>query len=214
MSRIRVVLADDHELVRAGIRALLENLPGVEVVGEAGNGLEALEVIAKTSPDIVLLDLGMPVLNGFNATERIVKEIPVVRIVILSMHRAEEYVTYALRAGASGYIIKDAASGESRRPCAPWRVEGLSQPRRAKPGPASSSGPKIPELTPRQREVLQLIAEGRSTKEAAHILQVSIKTIEAHRSQLMERLNIHDLPALVRYAMRTGLIHPEPFQER
>ena len=216
MSTVRIVLADDHALVRAGIRALLEKLPGVEVVGEAGNGREALELAKTLMPNIVLLDISMSELGGLEALPRIVKNFPAVKVLILSGHANEEYVLRALRCGAAGYILKDAAAeelGHAIKSVAQGQtylspsvsrtvVENYLQRAAGEEGP-------IEELTARQREVLQLVAEGRNTKEIACLLGISIKTAEAHRLQLMARLDIHDVAGLVRYAIRTGLISAE-----
>lgn len=213
MSAIRVVLADDHALVRAGIRALLEKLPGIEVVGEADNGRQALELIKKTSPNLILLDISMAELGGLEALPRIVRDFPGVKVLILSGHANEEYVLRALRCGATGYMLKEAAAEElglaikavaqDKTYLSPSvsRTVVESYLQRA----AGDQGP-IEQLTARQREVLQLIAEGKNTKEIASTLEVSVKTVEAHRLQLMARLNIHDVPGLVRYAIRSGLV--------
>jgi DNA-binding NarL/FixJ family response regulator len=213
MSALRVVLADDHALVRAGIRALLEKLPGIEVVGEADNGRQALELIKKTSPNLILLDISMAELGGLEALPRIVRDFPGVKVLILSGHANEEYVLRALRCGAAGYMLKEAAAEElglaikavaqDKTYLSPSvsRTVVESYLQRA----AGEEGP-IEQLTARQREVLQLIAEGKNTKEIASTLEVSVKTVEAHRLQLMARLNIHDVPGLVRYAIRSGLV--------
>lgn len=213
MSPVRVLVADDHELVRAGFRSLLQMLPGVEVVAEADDGLRALELVRTHQPNIVLMDIAMTGLNGLEATSRIIKEWPQVRVIILSMHKSEEYVLQALRNGASGYLLKDASPselelairtvsrGETYLTPAISRQVIDSYVRRLAPGESPSE-----RLTPRQREILQLIAEGLSTKAIADRLGVSVKTVETHRSQLMERLKIHDVPGLVRYAIRVGLI--------
>ena len=216
MSAIRVVLADDHALVRAGIRALLEKRPGIEVVGEAANGREALELIRKRMPNLILLDISMTELGGLEALPRIVKDFPSVKVLILSGHANEEYVLRALRNGAAGYMLKDAATAELQlaMDCV---IQGKTYL-----GPSISRtvidnyvervGPlfsPLEQLTPRQREILQLVAEGKNTKEIAHLLGISIKTVEAHRLQLMARLSIHDLPGLVRYAVRSGLVSAE-----
>jgi DNA-binding NarL/FixJ family response regulator len=213
VSAIRVVLADDHALVRAGIRALLEKLPGIEVVGEADNGRQALELIKKTSPNLILLDISMAELGGLEALPRIVRDFPGVKVLILSGHANEEYVLRALRCGATGYMLKEAAAEElglaikavaqDKTYLSPSvsRTVVESYLQRA----AGDQGP-IEQLTARQREVLQLIAEGKNTKEIASTLEVSVKTVEAHRLQLMARLNIHDVPGLVRYAIRSGLV--------
>lgn len=216
MTAMRVILAEDHTLVRAGIRALLENLPGVEVVGEAGDGQEALRLIAQHQPDVVVMDIGMPKLNGLEAAARVARDHPQTRVIILSMHLNEEYVLRALHAGAAGYLLKDAGTAElelalqavargdtylsppvSKRVIADYvqRVERLVDP--------------LERLTPRQREILPLIAEGHTVRAMAQSLNISVKTVETHRAQLMERLDIHDVAGLVRYAMRRGLITPE-----
>jgi DNA-binding NarL/FixJ family response regulator len=212
MSRIRVVLADDHTLVRAGIRALLDRMPDVEVVGEAGEGWEAVAQVAATRPDVLLADVAMPGMGGLEAAERLRREFPDVRVVMLSMHANEEYVLQALRAGASGYLLKDAASVELDLALRA-AVSGQTYL-----SPAISrqmidsymtrvAGGATPEpLTPRQREILRLIAEGKSTKEIAFALTISVKTVETHRSQLMDRLDIHDVAGLVKYAIRTGIV--------
>jgi DNA-binding NarL/FixJ family response regulator len=213
MKKLRVILADDHALVRAGIRVLIESLPDVEVVGEAGNGLEALEVIRRTSPDIAVLDIGMPELSGLGATDIIAADFPHVKIIILSMHQGQEFVMSAFRAGAAGYIVKDAATAELGAAIHAVAL-GASylSPAISKTVLLSSHGlPGQPEeLTVRQRQVLRLVVEGRTMKEIAASLGLSVKTVEAHRAQMTERLGIHDVPGLVRYAMRIGLLHPEP----
>ncbi len=216
MPPIRVFLIEDHNLVRAGIRSLLENLPDVSVVGEASNGREALRQIRTDPPDIVLTDIAMAELNGMETTSRISKEHPRVRVIVLSMYANEEYVLQALRAGASGYLVKEAATSELElaiRAVAGGKsylspaVQG-SVIDNAIDHPDSSDRQKIGlgRLTPRQREILQLIAEGHSTRQIAELLNLSVKTIETHRSQLMNRLEIHDVPGLVRFAIRVGLI--------
>ena len=210
---IRILLADDHNLVRAGIRSLLEQLPGVEVVAEADDGYEALTQIGRHNPDVVLIDIAMPRLNGLETTMRIKKEYPNVRVLIVSMHLNEEYVVQALSAGASGYLLKDAATAELEIAVkAVARNDTYLSPAVSKKviedytRRVGGADRLVDKLTSRQRETLQLIAEGNTTKEIAEILCVSIKTVESHRSQLMDRLNIHDIAGLVRYALRMGLI--------
>lgn len=213
MMRTRILLADDHALVRAGIRSLLEKLPAFEVVGEASTGHEALELAEKLRPNLVLLDITMSGLNGLEVVERLNKSHPTIKVLILSMHTNEEYAVRALRSGAAGYMIKDAAAMELELAIQAVMREGtylspaisrvlvdklLTQ---TQPGATSA-----PVLTLRQREILQLLAEGKFAKEIAFQLHLSVKTVETHRAQLMERLNIHDVPGLVRYAIRTGLI--------
>jgi DNA-binding NarL/FixJ family response regulator len=212
----RVLLVDDHTLVRAGIRSLLEKMPEVEVVAEAGDGRTALGLIQTYSPNLVLMDIAMSELNGLQATERIAREFPAVRVIILSMHANEEYVLQALRSGAAGYLLKDAATVELELAItAVMRGETYLSPAISKnvieQYLARLKGEQTPaqNLTPRQREILQLIAEGKSTKEIAFVLGISIKTVEAHRSQLMDRLGIHDVAGLVRHAIRIGMISAE-----
>jgi len=219
LKKLRIILADDHALVRAGIRLLIESIPDVEVAGEAGNGQEALELIERTSPDIALLDLAMPELSGLGVTERLGRDFPDVKVIILSMHQSPEFVMHALRSGADGYIVKDAATSElSAAIHAVARGESYLSPAVSRVVISNSleraDQPKpVEELTARQRQVLRLLVEGATMKEIAFTLGVSIKTVEAHRAQLMDRLKIHDVPGLVRYAMRTGLTPPEPLRE-
>jgi DNA-binding NarL/FixJ family response regulator len=209
----RVLLADDHTLVRAGLRKLLESIPDMEVVGEAGDGLELLELAERLQPQVVLMDIAMPRLNGLEATARIAKTWPHMRVLILSMHQNAEYVRQALRHGAAAYLLKDAAPLELEMALkAVLRGETYLSPSvsqgvmsdyvlrlRSEEQPADA-------LTPRQREVLQLIAEGQSTKEIARRLDLSVKTVETHRTQLMKQLDIHEVASLVRYAIRAGLV--------
>jgi DNA-binding NarL/FixJ family response regulator len=216
MTPTRVLLVDDHVLVRAGIRSLLEKIPGVEVVGEAGNGREALELIRAELPNLVLLDIAMTELGGLEALPRVVKNFPSVKVIILSAHANEEYVIRALRCGASGYMLKDAATLELE-----LAINSVAQGKTYLSPSISRTvidrylervgGELSPveQLTPRQREILQLVAEGKNTKEIASLLEISVKTVEAHRFQLMSRLDIHDVPGLVRYAVRSGLVSSE-----
>ncbi|HEV2392703.1 MAG TPA: response regulator transcription factor [Verrucomicrobiae bacterium] len=215
--RLRVMLADDHPIVRAGIRAELEKLPQVEIVAEASDGREALELLQARQPDIVFMDISMRGLNGLETTARITKEFPKTRVIILSMHQNEEYFWQALKAGAAGYLLKKAATAELG--AALDRVAGGEiyltreiSSRLLKKLPlqqiAHQKSP-LEKLTDRQREILQLIAEGQTTKAIALILKVSPKTVEYHRAKLMERLNIYDIPGLVRFALQTGLISQE-----
>jgi DNA-binding NarL/FixJ family response regulator len=219
---MRVLLADDHTLVRAGIRALLENLPGVEIVAETGDGQEALALIREKRPQIAFVDIAMPGLNGLEIAARATREVPETKVVILSMHGTPGHVAQALRAGVSGYVLKDAAADELpvllravardetylSASISKHVVDGyLGRVAAATNGAAE--GEPLDVLTPRQREILQLVAEGKSTKEVAQVLGVSVKTVETHRSQIMDRLNIRDLAGLVRYAVRTGLVSPD-----
>ena len=212
---IRVLLADDHTLVRAGIRSLLEGLENVEVVGEAGDGQEAVRLAESLRPDVVLLDVGMPGLNGLDVAARLVTQDASIRVLILSMHTSEEYVLRALRAGCAGYLLKGSAVAELAIAVrAVARGETYLSPAVSKhvmddyvrrTGGATDP---IDALTPRQREVLQLVAEGNTSKDIADRLGLSFKTVEAHRAQIMERLDIHDLAGLVLFAVRVGLVTP------
>ena len=209
---IRVFLIEDHTLVRAGIKSLLQNVEGIEVAGEAGNGRDALRMMRTDTPDIVLTDIAMAGLNGMETTARITKDFPGVRVIVLSMYANEEYVMQALRAGAAGYLVKEAATSELElairavargdtylSPAISGKVVDMTLRPHA-------PGSPLDRLTPRQREILQLIAEGRSTKQIADTLKLSVKTVETHRAQLMSRLEIYDVPGLVRYAIRVGMI--------
>ncbi len=213
MSPIQLVIADNHALVRAGFRSLVADMDGVEVVGEAENGREALQLVETLKPQIVLMDIAMPEMNGLEATARIAREFPKVRVLILSMHANEEYVYQALRSGASGYLLKDSgteeldlalraiARGETYLCPAVSKYVVSDYVRRL-----GQDQTPLDQITPRQREILQLIAEGKSTKDIADVLYISTKTVETHRSQLMDRLDIHDIAGLVRYAIRIGLV--------
>lgn len=216
MKSVRVLIADDHTLVRAGIRALLEKLPEVEVVTEASDGRDALQMVKTHQPDVVLMDIAMPGLNGLEATRRMVKEFPKSNVLILSMHASEEYVCQALNAGAAGYLLKGAELAELV-----LAIRAITRGEMYLSPPISKQVIKdylrrvggeetlLERLTSRQREVLQLIAEGATTKEIAATLHISVKTVETHRAQLMERLDIHDVVGLVRYAIKIGLTQPD-----
>jgi len=212
---IRVLLADDHALVRAGIRSLLGAMAEVEVVGEASSGEEALELAQRKNPDVVLMDIAMRGITGLEAAAAMRERLPAVRVVILSMHSGEEYVLQALRAGAAGYLLKDAATGELELALrSVMRGESWLSPavsRQVVEGYVQRTGGETaPEvLTARQREVLRLVAGGKSTKEIAFLLNLSVKTVETHRAQIMDRLGIRDVAGLVRYALRTGLVPPD-----
>lgn len=216
MNVTRVLLADDHTLVRAGIRALIEKIPNVEVVGEASTGRAALELVKSKLPNLVLMDIGMAELGGLEALPRIVKDFPGVKVIILSAHANEEYVIRALRSGAAGYMLKDAATAElelairsvteDKTYLSPSISRTVIDSYLERVGGHLSP---LEQLTPRQREILQLVAEGKNTKEIAADLNISVKTVESHRLQLMERLHIHDVPGLVRYAVRSGLVSAE-----
>jgi DNA-binding NarL/FixJ family response regulator len=219
---IRVLLADDHTLVRAGLRALLECTPDIRVVGEADDGREALTLLARLHPDVVLMDVAMAGLNGMEAARRAAQEHRRVRVLVVSMHMTEEYVIQALQAGAAGYLSKDAAAKELERAIrtvvkgetylsaeAARRVAAYEE----RFGTISARGADDVlarrRLTSRETEVLQLIAEGRTMPEIATTLAISTKTVETHRYRLMDRLNIHHVAGLVRHAVRVGLVEPE-----
>jgi DNA-binding NarL/FixJ family response regulator len=215
VSTIRLLLADDHTLVRAGLRALLHGIPDVEVVGEASNGREAVRLAGELHPDIILMDIAMSELNGLEAAAQVVRQYSAIRVIMLSMHATEEYVVQALRAGAAGYLLKNAGAAELEKAIKhvaqgeTFLSTAISRQvtdyiRRG----AQDAGP-VGRLSPRQREILQLIAEGHTTKRIAQILKISVKTVETHRSQLMDQLDIHDVAGLVRCAIRAGLITPE-----
>ena len=213
MSSLRLLLADYHALVRAGMRALLSELNGVEVVAETGDGLEALQLIREKKPDLALLDITMPGLNGLDVAARVTKELPRTKVIIVSMHGDDESVRRALLSGASGYLLKHSDRAElemALRAVArgdTWLSPAVSKTVMTAFAASARTGYEV--LTPRQREVLQLIAEGLSTKEIAARLGVGLKTVESHRTELMERLGIHGVAGLVRYAIRTGIVGSE-----
>jgi DNA-binding NarL/FixJ family response regulator len=211
---IRVLLVDNHPIVRSGIRAELEKLASVRVVGEATDGREGLALVKSQQPQVVFMDISMPGLNGLEATTRLTKEFPDVRVIILSRHENEEYFWHALKAGASGYLLKRAAIAEMesalRRVMAGEiylsREIGVRLRKKFPLQQISRAKGPLDRLTGRQREILQLIAEGQTTKSIGLILKVSPKTVEYHRAKLMDSLNIHDIPGLVRLALGAGLI--------
>jgi DNA-binding NarL/FixJ family response regulator len=210
MKQIRILLADDHAIVRRGFQMILAEQPDMEIVGEAGNGREALELAAKLKPDVVVMDVAMPELNGIEATRRMADHAPHARVLALSMHKDSVYVREILRAGARGYLLKDAAPADlvtAVRAIAAG--EGYLSPavsdavlddyRRHVTNP-------IDLLTSREREVLQMLAEGKTNKEIAGVLNLSVYTVDAHRGRIMEKLNAHSINDLVRFAVRNGLI--------
>jgi two-component system response regulator NreC len=207
---IRILLADDHALVRHGFRMILAAQPDMEIAGEAGNGREAVELAQKLKPDVVVMDVTMPELNGIEATRRLIELSPRTRVLALSMHKDNVYVREILRAGARGYLLKDSADADLLAAVrAVAKGEGylspgvsdavLSDYRRHVTDPLDL-------LTTREREVLQLIAEGKTNKEIATSLNLSVYTVEAHRGRVMEKLNLHSTGELVRFAVRSGLI--------
>jgi two-component system, NarL family, response regulator NreC len=210
MKRIRILLADDHAVVRQGFKMILSAQPDMEIVGEAGNGREAVELAEQLRPDIVVMDVAMPELNGIEATRRLSASAPHSRVVALSMHKDSVYVRETLRAGARGYLLKDSpapdllaavravASGEGfLSPAVSDAV--LNDYRRHVTNPVDM-------LSSREREVLQMLAEGKTNKEIAGILNLSVYTVDAHRGRIMEKLNLHSINELVRFAVRNGLI--------
>lgn len=212
MNPVRLLLVDDHALVRAGIRALIEMIEGFEVVGEAGNGQDSLLALESMQPDVVLLDITMPGMNGFEVLREITARSSRARVIMLTMHEAREYAIQALHSGAAGFIPKSAAAAELKD-----AIQTVMSGRTyvaAQTGPAAETLADddldqrlLQRLTPRQREILVLMAEGQTTKQIARNLNISVKTVESHRSQLTERLNIHDIAGLVRFALRTGLLN-------
>jgi two-component system, NarL family, response regulator NreC len=210
---VRIILADDHKIVRDGLRALLANQSGMNVIAEADNGRETVRLARDLSPDLVIMDIGMPDLNGIDATRQIVAELPDVKVIALSMHSDRRFVVQMFRAGASGYLLKDCAFEELARAVgAVLKNQTYLSP--AVAGPvmedyihhlSAAVNAEVSVLSPREREVLQLLAEGKTTREAAAVLCVSIKTVETHRQQIMSKLNIHSIAELIKYAIREGL---------
>jgi DNA-binding NarL/FixJ family response regulator len=225
MAPIRVLLADDHRLVRTGIRSLLEQMAEVEVLGEAEHGREVLQLLKRVQPDVVVMDISMAELNGLETTAYITKNYPQVRVLILSVHSAESYVLQAVQAGAAGYLLKTAAREELEAalrvvargdtylsPAVATHVATTLRRLRQPGFGAAAAAPEEVTLRTSERELLQLLVEGRTAKEIATRLHLSQKAVESRRARLMDRLDIHDLPGLVRYAMRIGVIAPEPEQ--
>jgi DNA-binding NarL/FixJ family response regulator len=210
---IRVLLADDHNIVREGLKSLLEKDPYIEVIAMADNGRKTVQLAGELKPDVAVIDIAMPEMNGIEATRRISRDVPEVKVLVLSMHSARRFVTEALSAGAKGYMLKDCAAEELVRAIhtvagnetylSP-KVAGLIVKDYLKHAPDSVQSAEHC-LTNREREILQLIAEGESTKEIAFELRVSIKTVESHRQQIMKKLNLHSVAELTRHAIREGL---------
>jgi two-component system response regulator NreC len=211
MTTIRIALADDHNVVRQGLRALLEGVKDFKVVAEARDGKEMVETVVREKPDVAVIDLAMPSLNGVEATRRIVRDCPGVKVLVLSMYTGEEYVREALGAGASGYLVKDSAADDLVKAIRAIAAgEGFLSPAIAHlADKGNTPGSALDRLTTREREVLQLIAEGNSNKEIAARLSLSVKTIEAHRTNLMAKLDIHDTASLTRFAIARGLVRSE-----
>jgi DNA-binding NarL/FixJ family response regulator len=220
MDMIRILLADDHAIVRQGLRALLSNVHDIEVVAEAEDGREALEKAERHKPDVIIMDFAMPGLNGLEGTRRIANHLPSAKVLVLTMHNNEEYILQCLKAGAAGYLLKDAIADElieavrtimtHKRFISPslsaetleYYINRLDAGKLASP---------LESLTAREREVLQLIAEGHTNKKIASMLSISVKTVETHRAHLMDKLNIHDQAGLIRFAIQHG-ITPFPAQ--
>jgi DNA-binding NarL/FixJ family response regulator len=215
---VRILIVDDHTLMRSGIRALLEKSDDLRVVGEAGDGHEAMRLIKEMDPQVVLMDISIPGLNGLEVAAKVRREHPAVRVVFLSMHSGEEYILKALSVGAAGYVLKDATTSELELAvrCATKGETFLSPAVSTKvvenyvnrflnsDAPVEAGTFQV--LTPRQREILQLIAEGHTTKDIARKLEISTNTVEVHRANLMDRLGIHDVAGLVRYAISSGIV--------
>lgn len=210
-STIRVFLVDDHTIVREGIRALLDDCEGIEVVGQAGDGQEALETIGACSPHVVMMDMAMPRLNGIDATERVLKAFPETEVVVLSMHAGEEYVRPALRAGARGYLVKGAGLADLEQAVRAVAAGKAFVSPDAAAVLVNEEGSQLrgSSLSSREREVLQLVAEGHSSPQISTTLKISVKTVEGHRQRLMAKLGASNAATLVRHAIRLGLIDPE-----
>jgi DNA-binding NarL/FixJ family response regulator len=215
---IRVLIADDHTLMRSGLRALLERTADIRIIAEAQDGREAMALMEAHQPDVVLMDVAMAGLNGLEAAHSLIQKFQRARVIMLSMHKSEEYVLRALNIGASGYLLKDAAAGELEIAIREVMAgEIYLSPAVAHPlmayqaqfGALPAFSNRLDRLTPREREVLQLIAEGRTMHDIAGVLGISVKTVETHRYRLMDKLNIHHVTGLVRFAMRAGLVQDE-----
>jgi two-component system, NarL family, response regulator NreC len=215
LAQIRILLADDHTIIRSGLRLLLEQQPDFRVIAEASDGREAVDLVSKGHPDIAVLDIGMPQLNGIEATRQIVAAEPATQVVILSMHADEGYVLRALKAGARAYILKNSAEADL--------IRAIRSVAEGKSFFSPAIGKMLLEdyvrqirdkqvedsydlLTPREREVLQLVAEGKTNKEVANILQLSVHTVDAHRANVLQKLGLHGVPELILYAVRKGII--------
>ena len=214
LDRIKILLADDHAILRDGIRAFLQDEPDMLVIGEAEDGHTALRLIAELEPDVVVLDIGMPLLNGLDATRQIKRDHPKTRVLILTMHENEEYVRQVLASGAMGYILKDAAARELIDAIrAVYRGEAVLSPAITRLviedylrwGDLQTNHHEN-DLSPREREILQLIAEGYTNKQIAEILFISIKTVQTHRTNLMSKLDLHDRGELIKYAIQKKII--------
>ncbi len=216
MTPIRILLADDHNLLRDGLRLLLERQPGFVVVAEAGDGREALQLAQEHRPDVAVIDIAMPLLNGIDAAKRIVEQCPPTQVIILSMHHDESYIVRALNAGAKGYLLKDSlkadligavrAVTQGHSYFSP-KVRALLQEDAFREMSDKQKSDTYELLTAREREILQLAAEGRPNKEIANLLYLSPHTVETHRAHILQKLNLHTVPELILYAVRKGIIH-------
>ena len=211
--KYRIFVADDHRIVRDGLRSLIENEDDLEFTGTAENGRKTLQMARKLKPDVIIMDIAMPDLNGIDATSQITSEFPEVKVIALSMHSEKQLIDRMLRAGASGYLLKESAFEElikairivcsGRKYLSPEVTDIVLQDYQNLPG--EKVNPQASELTLREREVLQLLVEGRTTKETADLLNISIKTVESHRSKIMNKLNLHTIAELTKYAVRHGI---------
>ncbi|MCI0417204.1 response regulator transcription factor [bacterium] len=215
---VKVLLADDHKIMRDGLRSLLEKQHGIQVIAEADNGRQAVEMAQETTPDIIIMDINMPDLNGIEATRRILKISPRTKVIALSMHSDKRYVTRALQAGAIGYLLKDCAFDELAKAIQAvlrHRIYLSSEINQAVLKEYMEKSKRLDQpaysiLTEREREVVQLIAEGKSTKEIAAVLKISVKTVETYRQRTMDKLNIDNIADLIKFAIREGLASLEP----
>ena len=218
MTKLRVLIADDHEVVRAGVRSLLQNQPDCEVCGEAVTGRDAVALAQQLKPDVIVMDITMPDLNGLEATRHVLKAVPNVQVLILSIHESEELVREILDAGARGYILKSDAGRElsaavqALRQREPYFTSTVAQIALRsylnKERPPNHQLAQSDALTPREREVLQLLAEGKSNKEVANVLSISVQTVETHRGNVMHKLDLHSITELVHYAVRNKIAYP------
>ena len=215
MPSIRILLADDHAIVRDGVRALLEKQPDMTVVGEASDGRETVSMAEDQAPDVVVMDIAMPIMNGIEATRRIVTSNPHCAVVILSMHQDESYVLRSLKAGARGYLLKDSLRSDvieavrsvsQGRSFLTRKVSRMLQEDYIRLMEQRGLEDSYDLLTDREREILQLVAEGKTNKEVATLLNISITTVETHRTHILQKLGLHSIPDLILYAVRKGII--------